>query len=103
MRAGLRTIIWCSWSSVAPPAVAARAGPGAEMLSMCQCGACAARHDGGVTRLKYAASWDSTIRSAYPSRRSAWTVAIRVMSGEDMLHPNRSIPMVAPASISARR
>ena len=34
---------------------------------MCQCGACAARHEGGVTRLKNAASWDSTIRSAYPS------------------------------------
>ena len=31
---------------------------------MCQCGACAARHDGGVTRLKNAASWESTIRSA---------------------------------------
>ena len=34
---------------------------------MCQCGACAARQDGGVTRLKNAASCESTMRSAYPS------------------------------------
>ena len=70
---------------------------------MFQCGACAARHDGGVTRLKYAASWDSTIRSAYPSRRRACTVAIRAASGSTCSIPNRSIPMVAPASISSRR
>ena len=40
-----------------------------DRFSMCQCGAWAARHDGGVTRLKNAASWESTIRSAYPSRQ----------------------------------
>ena len=42
---------------------------------MCQCGACSARQDGGVTRLKNAASCDRIIRSAYPLRSSASTVA----------------------------
>ena len=52
----------------------------------CQCGACAARQDGGVTRLKNAASWESTIRSAYPSRSSSRTVATRRVVGQHVLH-----------------
>ena len=70
---------------------------------MFQCGAWAARHDGGVTRLKNAASWDSTIRSAYPSASSVRTVAMRASSDSTCSMPKRSIPMVAPASISSRR
>ena len=70
---------------------------------MVQCGACAARQDGGVTRLKKAASWDSTMRSAYPPCSSVRTVDSRASSGRTCSMPKRSMPMVAPASISSRR
>ena len=50
-RAGLSTIIWWTCSSVAPPS-SRRGRILREMFSRFQCGTCAARHDGGVTRLK---------------------------------------------------
>ena len=64
------------------------------MFSMCQCGTCAARHDGGVTRLKNAASCESTIRSAYPwpqqrqHRRDARFVGQHVLHAE-AVHADR--------------
>ena len=42
--------------------------------------------DGGVTRLKNAASWESTIRSAYPSRSSVRTVDDPRGVGQHVLH-----------------
>ena len=48
--------------------------------------------DGGVIRLKNAASWESTIRSAYPCSSSCRSVASRWSSGATCVIPNRSKP-----------
>ena len=63
---------------------------------MCHRGAILARHDGGVTWLKKAASCERIIRSAYPRRSSASTVRTRCSSASTCSMPNRSMPMVEP-------